>query len=490
MSTTTEQFAGAASLGDIVDQTLHQPTRDAIALAGSGDNRDPIHRLQELSDGSPLRLLAASDGAVSALGRLGGTACVMFATDPRRKGGAMGVDGCAEIVAAYKLAIRLDIPIVGVWQSGGARLAEGAVGLDAVGTVFAAMTRASGIIPQISIVLGPAAGGAAYGPALTDVVIVGPDARVFVTGPDIVNSVTGEAVDAETLGGPEVHAKSSGLGHIRATTYQEAFARARDVASLLSGEKQSAATNVPARDPAELVPTNPRRAYDVRPVVNTLLDAPATELHREWAPNVVTVLGRLDGQPVGVIANNPIRMGGCLTAAASEKAARFVRLCDSFGIPLVVVVDVPGYLPGRKQEADGIVRRGAKLLHAFAAARVPRFTVITRKAYGGAYIAMNSKSLGATRVVAWPTAVVDVMGSEAAVAITRRRDIAELPEHSREAGIAEFAAEHSTLAGGLDRAVELGIVDHVIEPAQTRATLISLLATCTPTRSREKNIPL
>ena len=490
MSTTTEQLTSDTSLGEIVHQTLDQPTRRQVPPAGSDDSRDPIHRLQELSDGSPLRLLAASDGAVSALGRLGDTACVMFATDPRRKGGAMGADGCAEIVAAYNLAMRLDIPVVGVWQSGGARLAEGAFGLDAVGTVFAAMTKASGVVPQISIVLGPAAGGAAYGPALTDVVIVGPDARVFVTGPDIVTSVTGEAVDAEALGGPDVHAKSSGLSHIRAATHEEAFARAREVASLLANVKKSAAPTTPMRDIAELVPTNPRRAYDVRPIVDALLDVAPTELHREWAPNVVTSLGRLDGQPVGVIANNPIRMGGCLTAVASEKAARFVRLCDSFGIPLVVVVDVPGYLPGRKQEADGIVRRGAKLLHAFAAARVPRFTVITRKAYGGAYIAMNSKSLGASRVLAWPTAVVDVMGSEAAVAITRRRDIAELPEHSREAGIARFAAEHSQLAGGLDRAVQLGIVDDVIEPAQTRATLASLLATCTPTRSREKNIPL
>lgn len=454
------------------------------------DPRDPIGRLQQLSDGSPLRLVAKSDGVVSALGRLGDTACVMFATDPRRKGGAMGVDGCREIVGAYQLAIRLDVPIVGVWQSGGARLPEGAMGLDAVGTVFAAMTRASGIIPQISVVLGAAAGGAAYGPALTDVVIVGPQARVFVTGPDIVNSVTGESVDAETLGGPHVHAKSSGLSHIRTNSDDEAFAHTRELVALLANSASVPCLDEQDIDPSNHLPANSRRAYDVRPIINSVLDSRPIELHREWAPNIITSLGRLNGRAVGVIANNPIRMGGCLTAAASEKAARFVRLCDSFGLPLVVLVDVPGYLPGSKQEADGIVRRGAKLLHAFAAAEVPRFTVITRKAYGGAYIAMNSRSLGATRVLAWPTAIVDVMNAQAAVQITRRRDIAGLSPENRDEAIAGFAAEHSELTGGLDRALEAGIVDEIINPATTRSALIQLLAQSTSSRSRKKNIPL
>ncbi len=474
-----------------------QPVIDALRAthlsqvpAVDDDPRDPVNRLQQLSNGSPLRLLAKSDGAVSALGRLGDIACVMFATDPRRKGGAMGVDGCAEIIGAYQLAMRLDVPIVGVWQSGGARLPEGAVGLDAVGSVFAAMTRASGVIPQISVILGAAAGGAAYGPALTDVVIVGPAARVFVTGPDIVNSVTGESVDAETLGGPEVHAKSSGLSHIRATSDDEAFARARELVGLLANSGAITSGKKSIVDPGQHLPTNPRRAYNVRPILDSILDATPTELHREWAPNIVTSLGRINGQSVGVIANNPIRMGGCLTARASEKAARFVRLCDAFGIPLIVLVDVPGYLPGSKQESDGIVRRGAKLLHAFAAAEVPRFTIITRKAYGGAYIAMNSRSLGATRVLAWPTAIVDVMSPQAAVQITRRRDIASLPEDGRDEAIAEFAAEHSELTGGLERAVNAGIIDEVIDPATTRSTLINLLATSSASRSRKKNIPL
>jgi acetyl-CoA/propionyl-CoA carboxylase carboxyl transferase subunit len=465
---------------------------DSAEAAEVIDLRDPVQRLQQLSDGRALQILHASDGAVSGIGLLGDTECVLFATDPRRSGGALGVEGCETIVAAYRAALERDVAIIGVWQSGGARLPEGAASLNAVGSVFAAMTRASGVVPQVSIVLGAAAGGAAYGPALTDVVIVGPDARVFVTGPDIVNRVTGETIDAESLGGPGVHAKSSGLAHIRAVSDADAFQQARDVVSLLGNTKLAAApvTGIERANPGDVLPRNVRRAYDVRPIINSLLDAIPTELQREWAPNVVTTLGRLGGQPVGVIANNPIRMGGCLTAPASEKAARFVRLCDSFGLPLVVVVDVPGYLPGSRQENEGIVRRGAKLLHAFAAADVPRFTIITRKAYGGAYIAMNSRSLGASKVLAWPTAVVDVMSAQSAVQITRRRDIARVPAHGRDDAIETFAAEHSALTGGLERAVSDGLVDEVIDPANTRSLLITLVEESTFTRSRRKNIPL
>jgi len=479
-----------SSRTQVLEQKPRHPEHDVVDL------RDPIERLRILSDGGLLAILHSGDGAVSGIGRLGSTECVLFATDPRRSGGALGVEGCKTIVAAYQAALDRDVPIVGVWQSGGARLPEGAAGLNAVGSVFAAMTRASGIVAQVSIVLGAAAGGAAYGPALTDVVITGPDARVFVTGPDIVNRVTGETVDAETLGGPHVHAKSSGLSHIRATSNADAFRQARDVVALLSAATPAQVLRPPAEpepprdNPGDLLPTNIRRAYNVRPIITSLLDEPPTELQREWAPNMVTALGRLGGQPVGVIANNPIRLGGCLTGPASEKAARFVRLCDAFGLPIVVIVDVPGYLPGSKQETGGIVRRGAKLLHAFAAADVPRFTIITRKAYGGAYIAMNSRSLGASKVFAWPTAVVDVMSAQAAVHITRRRDIASVPEHGRDDAIKMFAAEHSELTGGLDRAVSDGLIDEVIDPASTRARLITLVEESTITRSRRKNIPL
>jgi len=243
-------------------------------------------------------------------------------------------------------------------------------------------------------------------------------------------------------------------------------------------------------DLAGLLPESVKRAYDVHPLVDRLLDAPGVELHPRWAPNVVTTLGRFGGRTVGVVANNPLRLGGCLDAASAEKAARFVRMCDAFGVPLVVLVDVPGYLPGVGQEWDGVVRRGAKLLHAFAEATVPRVTLITRKAYGGAYIAMNSRALGATRVLAWPTAEVAVMGAVAAVRILHRRRLAEVPEEQRAAMELELAAEHEQLAGGLARARDLGVVDEVVPPERTRSALARAIAEAPPARGRHGNIPL
>jgi acetyl-CoA/propionyl-CoA carboxylase carboxyl transferase subunit len=234
------------------------------------------------------------------------------------------------------------------------------------------------------------------------------------------------------------------------------------------------------RDLADLLPESVKRAYDVHPLVTGLLDEPGLELHPKWAPNILTVLGRLGGRTVGVIANNPMRLGGCLDSSSAEKSARFVRMCDALGVPLVVVVDVPGYLPGVGQEWDGVVRRGAKLLHAFAEATVPRVTLVTRKAYGGAYIAMNSRSLGATRVLAWPTAQVAVMGAVAAVRILHRRRLAEVPEDLRAQTEVELADEHEQLAGGLARAVEIGVIDEVVDPASTRSALAAAIVACAP----------
>ena len=239
-----------------------------------------------------------------------------------------------------------------------------------------------------------------------------------------------------------------------------------------------------------LLPESVRRAYDVHPVVHGLLDEPGIELHQRWAPNVVTMLGRLAGRTVGVIANNPLRLGGCLDSTSAEKAARFVRMCDSFGVPLVVIVDVPGYLPGVGQEWDGVVRRGAKLLHAFAEATVPRVTLITRKAYGGAYIAMNSRALGATRVFAWPGAEIAVMGPVAAIRILHRRTLADVPADQLQETEAKLAAQHQQQAGGLDRARELGVIDEVIDPAATRAALARAIAQAPPLRGSHGNIPL
>ena len=447
-------------------------------------------RLTEFFGADSMVVMAAEEGSgvVTAIGRCHGQTTVAFATDPALQGGAMGTQGCEAIVAAYDAAMHHGAPIVGIWQSGGARLAEGVASLHGVGRIFTAMTRASGRVPQISVVLGPAAGGAAYGPALTDIVVLGPNGRVFVTGPDVVRSVTGEDVDMARLGGPEPHGRRSGVVHVISPTDRDALTTASDLLGLLVDKRHVArAENRPLR---ELMPESARRAYDVHPLVNGLLDEPGIELHAKWARNIVTTLGRLGGGSVGVLANNPMRLGGCLDAASAEKAARFVRMCDAFGVPLVVLVDVPGYLPGVAQEWDGVVRRGAKLLHAFAEASVPRVTVVTRKAYGGAYIAMNSRSLDATRVFAWPGAEVAVMGSVAAVRVLKRRQLAAVPEQQRPELEAELAAAHDVESGGVARAVELGLVDEIIAPDTTRAAVSAVLAAEIPCAGRHGNIPL
>ncbi|SNR66489.1 acyl-CoA carboxylase subunit beta [Blastococcus mobilis] len=457
------------------------------------DPRDPEDRLQRFFDPGSMQELAARDtsGVLAARGTVNGTPAVAFCTDATVMGGAMGVDGCRHIVDAIDTALRERVPVIGIWHSGGARLAEGVTALHAVGEVFAAMVRASGRIPQISVVLGPAAGGAAYGPALTDLVIMGPAGRVFVTGPDVVRSVTGEVVDQEQLGGPDTHGRRSGVVHVVTDSEPAALETARMAVDLLAAQ----GTFAPAGDEADvdlsaLLPEQKQRAYDVKPLISGVLDGPGLELHPRFAPNIVTTLGRLAGRTVGVIANNPLRLGGCLDSASAEKAARFVRMCDAFGVPLVVLVDVPGYLPGVGQEWDGVVRRGAKLLHAFAEAVVPRVTLVTRKSYGGAYIAMNARALGATAVFAWPGAEVAVMGAKAAVGILHRKKLAAVPPGEREALHAQLAEEHERIAGGVNRALQIGVVDEVVEPAKTRRRLVEALAAAPPGRGAHGNIPL
>jgi acetyl-CoA/propionyl-CoA carboxylase carboxyl transferase subunit len=461
--------------------------------AQAPDPRDPEDRLERFFDAGSMRLLAARDtsGVLAARGTVQGSPAIAFCTDATVMGGAMGIDGCRHIVDAIDTALRERVPSVGIWHSGGARLAEGVTALHAVGEVFAAMVRASGRIPQISVVLGAAAGGAAYGPALTDLVIMGPAGRVFVTGPDVVRSVTGEDVDQEKLGGPDTHGRRSGVVHVVTDSEPAALETARMAVDLLAAQGVFApADDEPDVDLGALLPEQRNRAYDVKPLVAGVLDEPGLELHPRFAPNIVTTLGRLAGRTVGVIANNPLRLGGCLDSASAEKAARFVRMCDAFGVPLVVLVDVPGYLPGVGQEWDGVVRRGAKLLHAFAEAVVPRVTLVTRKSYGGAYIAMNARSLGATNVFAWPGAEVAVMGAKAAVGILHRKKLAAAPPHEREAMHAQLAEEHERIAGGVNRALEIGVVDEVVEPARTRRRLVAALAAALPGRGAHGNIPL
>jgi acetyl-CoA/propionyl-CoA carboxylase carboxyl transferase subunit len=475
------------------------PTMPTAADAVFTDPRDPWVRLAGLLDpGTPVPLHPDDGSGVTAVrGRIDGLPVIAFCTDARTMGGALGAAGARHIVTATDTAVAEGCPVIGLWHSGGARLADGVESMDGVGRMFAAMTRASGVVPQISVVLGPAAGAAAYGPALTDVVIMTDSGRVFVTGPDIVRSVTGEKIDMAALGGPEAHGARSGVVHVPAADERDAFLRARRLAGLLragQGRFDLAALREP-RNLRALLPDSPRRAYDVRPLVHALVDAGADgpvfeELQPRWAANVLVGLGRLGGRPIGVLANNPIRKGGCLDSLSAEKSARFVRMCDSLGVPLVVLVDVPGYLPGVDQEWGGVVRRGAKLLHAFAECVVPRVTLITRKAYGGAYIAMNSRSLGATATFAWPDAEVAVMGAESAVAVLHRRTLAAAPEHEREALRARLAEEQRRTAGGVARALALGVVDEVIAPETTRLRLAQALDHAPRARGRHANIPL
>ncbi len=465
-----------------------------VKLPREQDPRNPVTRLRALFDTDSMDLITPDDssGMLAAVGRVHGTHAVAFCSDATVMGGAMGHEGCKVVVTAYERAMADRAPIIGLWHSGGARLAEGVLSLHAVGVIFHAMTQASGKVPQISVVLGPAAGGAAYGPALTDVVILGPEGRIFVTGPDVVRSVTGEDVDMLRLGGPEPHGRRSGVVHVLADSEAHALSEGRRLVALLGDQQSLDVDSVDDVDLSEHLPESKKRAYDVHPLVSHVLDEDSmVELHNKWAPNIVTALGRFGGRTVGVIANNPLRLGGCLDSPSAEKAARFVRMCDAYGVPLIVLVDVPGYLPGVGQEWDGVVRRGAKLLHAFGEAQVPRVTLVTRKAYGGAYIAMNARALGATRVFAWPGAEIAVMGAIAAVRILHRRKISAVAEDLRSTVEAELAAEHEKITGGVAKAMEIGVVDEVVQPAKTRSALAVALALAdTGSRGQHGNIPL
>ena len=462
-------------------------------LTAQLDPRDPESRIARLVDGGKFEfLIPRTDcGMVAVTGDIKGNKVVVFASDATIKSGALGVEGSKVIVTAYKAAMGAQVPIIGIWHSGGARLSDGVASLDAFGEVFQSMISASGRIPQLSLVLGPTAGGGAYGPALTDIVVLSPEGRIFVTGPDVVKSVTGEDTDMALLGGPEAHRKNSGLAHIIAADEDEAIADIRTLTDLLANQGFMNA-DIKDIDLAAFVPESKVRTYEVHPLVEAILDKDFEhiELLSMWASNMTTVLGRLGGATVGVLANNPAHIAGALDAAAGEKAARFVRTCDAFGIPLIVIADVQGFLPGAGQEWEGAVRRGAKLLHAFGEAVVPRVTLITRRTYGGAYVAMNSKALGATRVFAWPNAEVSVMGAIAAVRVLHRRILADLPAEQRQSMELELAAEHDKISGGVARAVEIGAVDEIIEPAKTRSALAKVIAEAPHRRGAHGNIPL
>ena len=425
-----------------------------------------------------------SDGVVTGWGTIDGRTVFVYAHDFRMFGGSLGEAHAQKIHKIMDMAESAGAPLISLNDGAGARIQEGVTALAGYGGIFRRTVRASGVIPQISVMLGPCAGGAAYAPALTDFVFMVRDiSQMFITGPDVVTAVTGEEVTHEQLGGAEVHSTSSGVTAFVHDDERECLEEVRYLVSLLPSNNQEPPPVVTTGDPVDrrneslldLVPAEPNRSYDVRVVLEEIVDdGEYLEVHAHWAPNILCALARIDGHTVGLIANQPQSMAGVLDISASEKAARFVHTCDAFGIPLITLVDVPGFLPGTDQEHQGIIRHGAKLLYTYCAATVPRIQVIMRKAYGGAYIVMDSRSIGADLSFAWPSNEIAVMGAEGAANVIFRKDIqaADNPAAMRATRSAEYQAElmHPYYAA------ERGLVDDVIDPAETRSILTRSLA--------------
>lgn len=416
------------------------------------------------------------DGVVAGTASIEDRAVHVFAQDRYVLGGSLGEAHADRIAETIIRATRGGTPVVGINDSGGARIQEGVAALDGYGRVFSANVAASGRVPQISVILGACAGGAVYSPALMDLTIMSDDGTMFLTGPRIVRTVTGEDVDARSLGGPGVHATRTGSAHLVAADDASALALTRRLLSYLPQAAWLPTPLVPAigpahDDPGSVVPSAARDPYDVRDVIAGIVDEGSLlELQEQWARNLVTGFARIEGATVGIVANQPAWLAGVLDATASEKGARFVRFCDAFGIPLVVLVDVPGFLPGTSQEHGGVIRRGAKLLHAFTSATVPRISLVLRKAYGGAYIVMNSRSIGADAVLAWPHAELAVLGAEGAADLIFRREIEAHPE--RRAALMD-AYRRDAMDVGV--AAGRGSVSEIIDPADSRAAVATLL---------------
>jgi len=463
----------------------------AIAPQRALERLSPLQRLEGLCDPGSLRVVRsrvssarlgdraiAGDGVVGGTGTVAGRPIACYAQDASFLGGSLGERHADTIVRLLGMAERAGLPVVSFVESGGARMQEGTAALAGYGRIFRHTVALTGRVPQISVVSGASAGGGAYSPALTDLIVMTEDAAMFLTGPGVVREALGEEIDAAGLGGPHVHERN-GVCHL---VERDEVSAAVRVAALLA-YLPSAAGQTPPRiatlapehaDPGAFVPAGARSAYDVRDALSAIIDRDSLqELCPRWARNVVTALARIDGRPVGIVANQPRHLGGVLDAAGSEKAARFVGFCDSFGLPLVAIVDTPGFMPGSRQEQAGVIRYGAGLVRAFAAARVPKFTVVLRKSYGGAYITMNSRDLGADLVLAWPDAELGIMSARAAVGIVNRRELraAEDPDAARDRLADAYAREHLRA----DSAAAEGFVDEIIAPAQTRDRLSAAL---------------
>jgi propionyl-CoA carboxylase beta chain len=475
---------------------------DRLVDPGSFEELDTFvrHRTTDfgLADNRPW-----GDAVVTGHALVGGRPVCLFSQDFTVFGGSLGEVMAEKICKVMDMAARIGCPIVGINDSGGARIQEGVVSLGAYGDVFARNVLCSGVIPQISLVLGPCAGGAVYSPAITDFIfMVRETSHMFITGPDVIRTVTGEETSFEELGGAMSHNRRSGVAHFAADSEEECLEDARYLLSFLPQNNldpppRTATGDDPARAEPELdqlVPDQASRPYDMRRAVELIVDdGEFLEVHEHFAPNLIVGFARLDGRPIGIVGNNPSQLAGVLDIDASVKGARFVRFCDAFNVPLVVFTDVPGFLPGRSQEWGGIIRHGAKLLYAFTEATVPKVTVITRKAYGGAYDVMNSKHILADFNFAWPSAEVAVMGPEAATGIIHRREIAaaEDPDERRSQLIADYRARFANPYAAAER----GYIDDVIAPRETRPRLIRALETLASKRvqgprRKHGNIPL
>lgn len=445
------------------------------------------------------------DGVVTGYGTVDGRPVCVFSQDVTVFGGSLGEVYGEKIVKVMDLAIKTGRPIIGINEGGGARIQEGVVSLGLYGEIFNRNVKASGVIPQISLIMGANAGGHVYSPALTDfVVMVDETSQMFITGPDVVKTVTGEDVTFEELGGGRTHNTKSGVAHYLGSDDEDAIAYVKELLSYLP---QNNLSDAPVFEPSDspagffddvtdsdreldtLIPDSPNTPYDMHEVINRVVDdGEFLEVHELFAPNIIVGFGRVDGQSVGVVANQPTQFAGCLDIDASEKAARFVRTCDAFNIPVLTFVDVPGFLPGTDQEWNGIIRRGAKLIYAYAEATVPLVTIITRKAYGGAYDVMGSKHLGADINLAWPTAQVAVMGAQGAANIVHRKTLANAAKEGKDVDAlrAELIQEYEDTLLNPYAAAERGYVDSVIVPAHTRghvARALSLL------RNKRESLP-
>jgi propionyl-CoA carboxylase beta chain len=495
--------------GELRRERHHQAgkltARERIDLLFDPETFEEIDKLvtHRCRDFGMAEQIVPGDGVIAGRGRVDGRPVYAFAQDFTVFGGSLSETNAAKIVKIMDLAVTMGAPVVGLNDSGGARIQEGVLSLGGYADIFLRNTLASGVVPQISAIMGPCAGGAVYSPAITDFnIMVEGTSYMFVTGPDVIRTVTHEDVTKEVLGGAATHSVTSGVAHFAVNDDRECLQLIRDLLGYLPGNNLDDPPRRSTSDPIDrdipeldvLVPTQPNQPYDMHDLIRAVMDDGIfLEVHRRFAENIIVGFARLGGRPVGIVANQPAVLAGCLDINASTKAARFVRFCDAFNVPLVTFEDVPGFLPGVAQEHGGIIRAGAKLLYAFAEATVPKVTVITRKAYGGAYCVMSSKHLRTDFNYAFPTAEIAVMGPEGAVNILYRRELAEAadPAALRARLVEDFRA---TLANPFVAAGR-GFVDEIIRPRHTRAKLVSALVSCENKRVRNPprkhgNVPL